>query len=104
MVASAIEHLPGDAEAALCVAQHVRALSAQAQLMGATSPSDHMAKAQAEVDRQAAYLRALEDETGHWELGPDPHECDLGGYGGHPDEAAYQAWIGTNPDDLTWRN
>jgi hypothetical protein len=102
LVSDAIERLPGDAEAALFVSGHVLALHQQARLMGAISPSDHLSKAQAEADRQAAYVRALEDEAGHWELGPGP-DPDLGCWGGCPDESSMQTWIG-GTDDSTLMN
>jgi hypothetical protein len=103
-MADAIERIAGDAEAGMFVANHILAMHQQSKLLGATSPGEHLARAQAECDRQAAYLAALEDAAGHWELGPGPDpECDHGCWGGHPDSHAMQAWI-PGPADGTWMN
>jgi hypothetical protein len=103
LMADAVERIAGDAECALFLASHILAMHQQAKLMGATSPSDHLAKAQAEADRQAAYLAALEEEAGHWELGPGPEAGNHGSWGGHPNSHAMQAWI-PGPADDTWMN
>ena len=81
-------------------------LSRQARLMGCESPGDHLNKATAAADRQAAYIASLEQSAecgGNWSLGPDP-DPDLGSWGGHPDEATIQAHIAVDPQDETWRN
>ncbi|MBV8265138.1 MAG: hypothetical protein JO252_02200 [Planctomycetaceae bacterium] len=105
LMADAVERIAGDAECGLFIANHILAMHRQARLMGAVSPADHLAKAQAEADRQAAYVRALEEEAGHWALGPGPDagDPDLGGWGAHPDDASMQAWIASPVDD-TWMN
>jgi len=100
LMADAVEALAGDAEAGLFLSSHILVMHQQAKLMGAVSPADHLAKAQAEADRQAAYLAALEEEAGHWEVGPGPNpDCDLGCWGGCPDEASMQAWVPGPADD-----
>ena len=86
------------------VGNYLLGLSKQARLMGCTSPSDHLTKAEAAACRADAYVAALEQAVEHcvtWELGPDP---DLGSWGGHPDEATLQAHIAIDPESETWRN
>jgi hypothetical protein len=98
-----IDRLAGGGEHGLFLSTYLLGLHHQARLMGATGPADHTTKAQAEADRQAAWIRALEAEASHWELGPDP-DCDLGDWGGHPDEAARQGWYVSDPADDTYIN
>ena len=97
--AAEIDRLAGGGEHGLFLSTYLLGLHHQARLMGATSPADHTTKAQAEADRQAAYLRALEAT----ERDPDP-DCVLGDWGGHPDEAALRGWIASSPDDETCIN
>ena len=89
------------------VGTYLIGLSKQARLWGCTSPDDHIDKAAAASDREAAYVAALEQAVEHiggtWELGP-PDAADLGSWGGHPDEHMLQAHIALDPQDETWRN
>ena len=104
LMAQAIDRLEPGGEPTMFVANYLLGLSKQARLIGAKSPADHLAKAEAAADREAAYIASLEqaaEHGGHWELGPDP---DLGDWGGHPDEQTLTAHIAIDPQDETWRN
>src|SRR6266511_1333300 len=62
---------------------YIHALASRATLLQADSPEAHEARAEAERAREAAYLHAL--EQGAATLSPAEPDCDLGGWGGHPD-------------------
>jgi hypothetical protein len=67
------------------------------------TPDSHLALAQAEQERESAWIQALEAEAadpgGSWE----PTDDITGSLDGH-DDSAHQYWIGSDPDDLTYRN
>ncbi|MBV8265844.1 MAG: hypothetical protein JO252_05815 [Planctomycetaceae bacterium] len=67
---------------------------------GAVDPTQHLALAQDAQEREAAWCQALEAEAaqpgGAWEPTSD---ITLDGH-----DAAQQYWIGSDPDDLTYRN
>jgi hypothetical protein len=90
-------------ETGLFLASVVGALGYQAHELGATSPSEHERLAQEAAEREAAWVQALEAEAmqpgGAWE----PTDASIGPLDGH-DDAAQQYWIGSDPDDLTYRN
>ena len=90
------------------IGNYMLGLSKQARLIGAKSPADHLAKAEAAADYQASYIASLEQAVEHggsWALGPpDAADLDMGDYGGHPDEATLQAHIAIDPESETWRN
>jgi hypothetical protein len=79
---------------------HIGGLAEQARVLGAVGPDSHLALAQAEQEREAAWYQALEAEAaqpgGAWEPTDD---ITLDGHA-----AAQQYWIGSDPDDLTYRN
>ncbi|HMB08674.1 MAG TPA: hypothetical protein VKP69_33705 [Isosphaeraceae bacterium] len=85
-------------------------LAAQAEALGATSPAEHERRAQAEAEREAAWIAALEAEVEQPGLGmttPDPDDPEVtGGLDGHPsqDEGAHRVWIGADPYDETYCN
>ena len=90
---------------------NIHALAARAVALQADSPEVHAAKAEAERLREAAYLHAL--EQGAATLSPAGPDCDLGGWGGHPDaewfasrgdEAARRVWLGDPACDDTYAN
>ena len=104
-MASVLDHLAGG-EPGHFLGNYMVGLSRQARLMGATSPSDHLDKATAAADHQAAYIASLEqavEHGGNWSLGP-PDDADLGDWGGHPDEATLTGHIAIDPQAETRRN
>ena len=101
------------------------ALSIQAELLSATSPSEQDQLSQAEADRMSAWLEALQQEAaqpGAWVmLQPDPDhasQVDLrdddatGGWGGHEsqpdfdefDTGPIRGWIPCDGEDETFLN
>jgi hypothetical protein len=78
-------------------------LALQADALGATDPVAHERLAQAEQERERAWIQALEAEAadpgGAWE----PTDAITGSLDGH-DDNAHQYWIGSDFDDLTYRN
>jgi hypothetical protein len=103
-MATVVDHMAPGGEPVMFISNYLIGLSRQARLMGATTPGDHLEKAEAAADREAAYVAGLEQAAeagGTWALGPDP---DLGSWGGHPDEATRQAHIAIDPESETWRN
>jgi hypothetical protein len=87
------------------------ALAEQATVLGAHDPSSHFNLAQAEQDRPAAWLRAVEEEVmnpgGVWMLsaqaGPKAEMYVHDGPDG-PEPSAVRGWIASDPDDLTFYN
>jgi hypothetical protein len=82
------------------LAQYIGGLAEQALVLGAVGPDSHLALAQAEQEREAAWYQALEAEAaqpgGAWEPTSD---ITLDGH-----DAAQQYWIGSDLDDFTYRN
>jgi hypothetical protein len=82
---------------------YLGALALQADALGATDPVAHERLAQAEQERESAWIQALEAEAadpgGSWE----PTDDITGSLDGH-DDSAHQYWIGSDLDDLTYRN
>ena len=93
--------IPGTPGAFL--AQYIGGLAEQALVLGAVDPDSHLALAQAEQERESAWIQALEAEAaapgGSWE----PTDDITGSLDGH-DDNAHQYWIGSDLDDLTYRN
>jgi hypothetical protein len=90
------------------IAAYLHALSAQAIALEAESPEAHETKAEAERLREAAYLRALEDQSGYWSITePELDPCDdvTGSLDGHRDDSGpMQAWLGDPSHDDTYMN
>jgi hypothetical protein len=90
------------------IAAYLHALSAQAIALQAISPESHETKAEAERLREAAYLRALEDQSGYWSITePELDPCDdvTGSLDGHMDDSGpMQAWLGDPSHDDTYMN
>jgi hypothetical protein len=90
------------------IAAYLHALSAQAIALEAESPEAHETKAEAERLREAAYLRALEDQSGYWSITePELDPCDdvTGSLDGHMDDSGpMQAWLGDPSHDDTYMN
>jgi len=84
------------------LAQYIGGLSEQALVLGAVDPDSHLALAQDAQEREAAWYQALEAEAmqpgGYWE----PTDDITGSLDGS--DAAQQYWIGSDLDDLTYRN
>ena len=58
-MATVVDHMaPG--EPGRFIGDYLTGLSRQARLMGCVSPADHLAKAEAAADREAAYVASLE--------------------------------------------
>jgi hypothetical protein len=85
------------------LSSYLGALALQAEALGATDPEAHERLAQEAAEAEAAWYQALEAEAaqpgGHWE----PTDDSTGAWDGH-DDAAQQYWIGSDPDDITYRN
>jgi hypothetical protein len=85
-------------------------LALQAEALGAAGPGEHEALAQAEAEREAAWVAALEAEVeqpGLWMTTLDPDDPEItGSLNGHPsqDEGAHQVWLGADPYDETYCN
>jgi hypothetical protein len=89
------------------LAAYLLGLAAQAEALGARGPSEHEARAQAEAEREAAWVAALEAEVeqpGLWMTTLDPEIT--GSLDGHPsqDEDVRRAWLGADPYDETYCN
>ena len=72
-------------------------LALQAEALGAAGPGEHEALAQAEAEREAAWVAALEAEAEQPGLGMTTLDPDAtGSPDGHPsqDEGAHQVWLG----------
>jgi hypothetical protein len=84
------------------LASHLGALALQAEGLGATDPSAHERLAQEAAEAEAAWVAALEAEAaqpgGAWV----PTDDITGSLDGT--DAAQQYWIGSDLDDLTYRN
>ncbi len=90
---------------------HLIALAVQAEALGATSPDAHERLAQAEADRESAWIQALEAEAvapGIWSLTDPGDPDDVGGWGGHPvdlgDDQASRYWVADDPENEVYRN
>ena len=90
---------------------YIHALAARAVALRAETPEAHAAAVEAKRLREAAYLHAL--VQGAATLSPAGPDCDLGGWGGHPDaewfasrgdEAARRVWLGDPACDDTYAN
>ena len=96
-----VRSIPGAPGAFL--AQYIGGLAEHALVLGAVDPDSHLALAQAEQERESAWIQALEAEAadpgGAWE----PTDDITGSLNGH-DDSAHQYWIGSDLDDLTYRN
>jgi hypothetical protein len=81
---------------------YLMGLAAQAEALGATSPTSHERLAQAEAEREAAWIAALEAEAEQPSLGMTTLDPDAtASLDGHPsqDEGAHQVWLGADPYD-----
>jgi hypothetical protein len=102
--AGAIDTMAGG-EPGRFLSAYLLGLAAQAEALGARGPSEHERLAQAEAEREAAWVAALEAEAeqpGFWTLTGDPETT--GSLSGHPaqddeDEGARRAWMACEPDD-----
>ena len=95
-VARSIPGVPG-----AFLAQYIGGLAEQALVLGAVDPDSHLALAQAEQERKCldpALEAEAADPGGSWE----PTDASTGSLDGH--DAAQQYWIGSDLDDLTYRN
>jgi hypothetical protein len=107
--AGAIDTMAGG-EPGRFLSAYLLGLAAQAEALGARGPSEHEARAQAEAEREAAWVAALEAEVeqpGLWMTTLDPDDPEItGGLDGHPsqDEGAHQVWLGADPYDETYCN
>jgi hypothetical protein len=85
------------------ISQYIGGLAEQSLVLGAVDPDSHLALAQAEQERESAWIQALEAEAmdpgGSWEATDDI----TGSLDGH-DDSAHQYWLGSHPDDITYRN
>ena len=85
------------------LAQYIGGLAEQALVLGAVDPDSHLALAQAEQERESAWIQALEAEAaapgGSWELTDDI----TGSLDGH-DDSAIRYLARLDPDDITYRN
>jgi hypothetical protein len=100
--AGAIDTMAGG-EPGRFMGAYLMGLAAQAEALGATSPTSHERLAQAEAEREAAWIAALEQEAEQPGLGMttlDPDDV-TGSLDGHPsqDEDVRRAWIGADPFD-----
>jgi hypothetical protein len=87
------------------ISQYIGGLAEQALVLGAVDPDSHAVLAQEAAEAEAAWYQALEAEAaqpgGHWE----PTDDITGALDGHDgSDAAQQYWLGSDPDDLTYRN
>ncbi len=86
---------------------HIIALAEHARVLGAADPESHERLAQAEADRESAWIQALEAEAmapGIWSL-TEPHPDAVGGWDGCPaDDGAQRAWLALDHEDETYRN
>jgi hypothetical protein len=100
--AGAIDQAAGG-EPGRFLSSYLLGLAAQAEALGARGSSEHERLAQAEAEREAAWVAALEAEAeqpGLWTLTGDPDDVTRS-LDGHPaqDEGARRAWIGADPYD-----